>query len=136
MPSRTSNLIIALGAVLALLGLCGLAAGLGDNTNGNLLGLGATFLGMGSLIAASGIYLKARLVQSEASGQKAQAKVPLRGGCDLCKVEIPVIHCKVHQFHLCPHCMGEHYDFRACVYVPSTRRLTTKAAKSLAAHGM
>ncbi|HEY7617101.1 MAG TPA: hypothetical protein VH744_09880, partial [Terriglobales bacterium] len=56
-----------------------------------------------------------------------------RGACDLCKVEMPVVHCKVHQVHLCGHCLGEHYNFRSCVYVPSTRKTLSKAAKSMAA---
>jgi hypothetical protein len=52
---------------------------------------------------------------------KAQAKRS-RGGCDLCGTEAPVVNCRVHQMHLCGECLGQHYDFRSCVYVPSTRR--------------
>jgi hypothetical protein len=28
----------------------------------------------------------------------------------------------VHEIHLCGNCLGDHYDFRSCAYVPSTRR--------------
>jgi hypothetical protein len=137
MPSRTSNWIIALGGTVAFLGLCCLAASVGDRTESNLLGLGATFFGMGALIWSSGIYLKARILQNQATGQSKEtsARRPLHGGCDLCKVEVPVILCRVHQFHLCAHCMAEHYDFRSCVYVPSVRRAMSRSAKSAAAHG-
>jgi hypothetical protein len=136
MPSRTGNWIIALGGVAAIFGLCCLAAALGDNTGGNLVGLGSTFFGMGSLVAASGVYLKARGLQGPAgqTAKESHSTRPSRGGCELCKVEPPVIHCKVHQFHLCAQCLSEHYDFRSCVYVPSTRRVAGKPAKSLAAH--
>ncbi|HUK26162.1 MAG TPA: hypothetical protein VLV49_16385 [Terriglobales bacterium] len=135
MQSSTGNWIIGVGAVAACLGLCCLAASLGDNSGSNLLGLGATFFGMGALIAACGVYLNARALRAQ-GGQPA-AKEPAqksRGGCDLCKLETPVIHCKVHQFHLCANCSAEHYDFRSCVYVPSTRRMSGKPGKSAAAH--
>jgi hypothetical protein len=138
MPSRTSNWIIALGAIVGFAGVCCLAAAVGDHSDSNLLGPGATFFGMGSLILASGIYLKASALQGQGTGRAAKegsARRPAHGSCDLCKAEDAVILCRVHQFHLCSHCLSEHYDFRSCVYVPSVRRMTSRSAKAMAAHG-
>jgi hypothetical protein len=38
----------------------------------------------------------------------------------------------VHQLHLCADCLGKHYDFRSCAYVPSTRRGVTAKAHGAA----
>jgi hypothetical protein len=137
MPSRTSNWMIATGALVAFLGLCAMPAALSDHTDTNLLGVGASVFAFGALFMAAGVYVKARLLQSKADNLPASAAANpqrrSRGACDLCREESPVIHCKVHQFHLCGACLAEHYDFRACVYVPSTRRAENKSGKAMAA---
>ncbi|HSS97357.1 MAG TPA: hypothetical protein VLK33_10015 [Terriglobales bacterium] len=134
MQSKTGNLMMALGAVIAVIGLIVIPAGLGqDSSDKNLVGVGAAVFSMGALLAAMGIYLKSKMSQS--TGPKiieaAAANRPIRGGCDRCQKEAPVIHCKVHQQHLCGACLAEHYDFRSCVYAPSARR--DAAVKSMAA---
>jgi hypothetical protein len=138
MPSRLSNGLIALGALGSFVGICFLPAALGEHADSNLLGLGAAIFGMGALLVAAGFYLKAQVLQLNARGaapvkESASPEKRLRGSCDLCHKEMPVVHCKVHQFHLCGNCLAEHYDFRACVYVPSTRRVEAKGGKSMAA---
>ena len=137
MPSRTGNWLIAVGAITAFAGLCFFPAALGDHDN-SVLGLGAAVFGMGSLMMAAGFYLKAQAAHAGPSApnfpkESAPDKKGQRGGCDLCHKDNPVIHCKVHQFHLCGRCLAEHYDFRSCVYVPSTRRVDSKSGKSAAA---
>lgn len=140
MPSRTGNWMVAVGALLGFAGLCVLPAAMGNRADSGLLGLGASIFALGMLIVAGGMYLKAVAMQGKLGGAPekpaANSTKRPRGGCDLCHTEMPVIHCKVHQFHLCGTCLAEHYDFRACVYVPSTRR-TEKPAKSMSAraHG-
>jgi len=134
MPSKTGSWIILAGAVLAVAGFCVLPAALGENGDKNLLGLGASIFSLGALTMAAGVYLKAPLVVSKRAAKQAEenaAARPVRGGCDRCQSEAPAIHCKVHNVHLCGTCLAEHYDFRACVYVPSTRRAT--AVKAMAA---
>jgi hypothetical protein len=131
MQSRTGNWMIAIGAIVAVIGLSVMPAGFGQNSpDRNLLGLGATIFSMGTVFIAMGIYLKALSLKTP-SGQKSAVPSnpgrPIRGACDRCQIEMPVIQCKVHQQHLCGKCLSEHYDFRACVYAPSTRRLTAKA---------
>jgi hypothetical protein len=137
MSSRTGNLLIAVGAVTLVLGLITLPAALGEHIDTSLLTLGAGGISLGSMIAGTGFYLKARALASPdrsgaspAESKNTQRRV--RGGCDVCHGDLPVIHCKVHQVHLCPDCVAKHYDFRSCTYIPSTRASTPKSAKSMA----
>lgn len=135
MSSRTGNWLIAAGVVVGILGIVVLPAALGEHPDTSLLILGACGVSLGSIIAATGIYLKARALQSSPTDRTAaEAKNStkrVRGGCDICHGDLPVIHCKVHQLHLCADCLGGHYDFRTCSYVPSTRRAAAKNSKSL-----
>jgi len=126
--------MMALGSIIALVGLVVMPAGLGqDNPDKNLVGVGAAIFSIGLFVAALALYIKSKTLQS--GGQKTSeapaANRPVRGGCDRCQTEAPVIQCKVHQQHLCGTCLAEHYDFRSCAYAPSTRRAT--AVKSMAA---
>jgi hypothetical protein len=136
--SKTGNWMIGLGVVAILGGLCTLSAAFGEHPDGDLLLVGAALFSTGSLLAAGGIYLKARDLQSNA-GQAAnvEAAAPaqrIRGGCDLCGSETPVVQCKVHQLNLCGNCLGQHYDYRSCAFVPSPHKLASKpAGKSAAA---
>lgn len=133
MQSKTGNLMLALGALIAVVGLVVIPAGMGqDSADHNLVGVGAAIFSMGALLAAMGVYFKSKAVQS--TGQKtpeaAAPNRPLRGGCDRCQAEMPVIQCKVHQQHLCGTCLAEHYDFRSCAYAPTTRRGTNVKSMS------
>ena len=140
MSSRAGNWIIAVGAVMAFLGLCTLPAALSERGDGTLLSVSACLFSVGALIIATGIYLKARFLQSVsetkiAAAAAAAAAIPprrLRGGCDLCGTEAPIIQCKTHQLHLCGTCLAAHYDQRSCSYVPTTRRPATKTSKGAA----
>ena len=138
MSSRSSSWMVAGGALSLFVGLCTLAAALGKNADTDQLLAGAGFFSVGSLTVAAGIYLKARVLQAGAPAG-ASAKEPAnagkrsRGGCELCATEAPVIQCKVHQLHLCGSCLAQHYDFRSCAYVPSTRAGSNKPGKGMAA---
>ncbi len=118
-----------------MIGLIMLPAALGEHPDNSLLVLGACCVSLGSITAASGIYFKARVLQPKGISAPPEPKNStrrVRGGCDVCHGDLPVIHCKVHQVHLCADCLGQHYDFRTCAYAPSTRRNGAKASKSLA----
>lgn len=131
MLSRTGNWLIAVGAVLAFIGLTVLPSAFGENPDHNMLGLGMAVISMGLFFAANGVYFKARSLQPSAQKKEEKpAPKAIRGGCDRCQAEPPVVHCKVHQQHLCGKCLAEHYDFRACVYTPSTRREAAVKAMS------
>jgi hypothetical protein len=135
MSSRAGNWMIAVGAIGVFAGFCFLPLAFGEQSDANLLSVGACFFSLGALTISSGIYLKALARQSKNGSRKSNSEPAsprrLRGGCDLCKAELPVINCKVHQLHLCGTCLAQHYDFRSCAYVPSTRRPgAAKAGKS------
>jgi hypothetical protein len=134
MSSKTCNWMIAVGGLGTLLGLGLAASSMGAQVETTLLSLGACALSIGSLTAATGVYLKAQLLQGQ-PGTGSEAKNLQRrgrGGCDICG-DTPVVNCKVHKVDLCADCLGEHYDFRSCAYVPSPRR---QGAKTAAAKGM
>jgi len=131
MGQKAGGWLIFLGCLLILIGLCLLPAALGAHQDQAILGAGMCAFAMGALVAAGGIYLKASALQATAAAGPAKVQSKrVRGGCDLCGTDSPVVNCRVHQLHLCGNCLGEHYDFRSCVYVPSTRR--TAPAKGLA----
>jgi hypothetical protein len=129
--------MIAVGVVAVVMGLLALPAALGEHGDTSLLTLGACGVAVGSMIAATGIYFKARTMVANDGGPGVFSAEPthsrrVRGGCDVCRGDMPVIHCKVHQVHLCPACIAKHYDFRSCTYIPSTRGVTPKTAKAMA----
>ena len=139
MSSTTGTWMIAVGALGAVVGIIMLPAALGEHPDTSLLVLGACCVSLGSMIAASGIYLKARALQasggSAAPSESKNSTRRLRGGCDVCHGDSPVIHCKVHQVHLCGNCLGRHYDFRSCAYAPSPRGTSAKTATNTKARG-
>jgi hypothetical protein len=132
MGQKLSSFALICGSSLMLLGLCFVPAALGENKDEAILGAGICAFAFGALIAASGLYMKAKVATAAGrSGALNAPPKPVRGGCDVCGSELPVIHCRVHGLHICGDCLGQHYDFRSCVYIPSTRR--TSAAKARAA---
>lgn len=134
MGQKLSSLALICGSSLMLVGLCFVPAALGENKDEGILGVGICAFALGALIAASGLYLKAKVATAAGrSGALNAPPKPVRGGCDLCGSELPVIHCRVHTVHICGNCLGDHYDFRSCVYVPSTRRPSAAMAKARAA---
>jgi hypothetical protein len=133
MLSRAANWLMVVGAIGAFIGLCVLPSALGDHQDGNLLSVAALLISLGALIGASGFYLKARFLQKDVRTGKPEPARKIRGGCDLCGNEPPVIQCKVHQLHLCATCLTGHYDVRSCAYVPSLRRPAIKTGKNIAA---
>lgn len=131
MPSKLGNSLIAMGAIAAFAGLLCLPAAMHDRVDSNVLGMGLGLFSAGMLLMASGFYLNARQLSSQAPAESA-APVPApaarpRGGCELCGMEAPVIFCKTHELHMCGACLARHYDVRSCAYVPTTRRDSAKA---------
>ena len=132
---KVSGLAIVCGCFLMVLGLAFLPAAFGTHPDESILGLGICVFSLGALTVAGGLYMKAQALKSgtmSANAPKAQPK-RVRGGCDLCGYETPVSHCRVHYIHVCGNCLGNHYDFRSCAYVPSTRRTAGSKAARFAA---
>jgi hypothetical protein len=132
---KVSGLAIVCGCFLMVLGLAFLPAAFGTHPDESILGLGICVFSLGALTVAGGLYMKAHALKSGTTGANAPKAQPkrVRGGCDLCGSETPVIHCRVHDIHVCGNCLGNHYDFRSCAYVPSTRRTAGSKAARFAA---
>ena len=134
MGQKLSGFSLLCGSSLMLLGLCLVPAALGENKDEAILGAGICAFAFGALIAAGSLYVKAKVAMAAGpAGALHAPPKPVRGGCDLCGTDSPVIHCRVHGVHVCGNCLGQHYDFRSCVYVPSTRRPASALAKARAA---
>lgn len=139
MSSRPGNWIIAAGAVLIFLALCCVPGALGDDKDPELVQFAVAMFSLGALSVAMGIYVKARALPATANPEDSKKEEPnsnrrIRGGCQLCATEAPVIQCRIHQLHLCGNCLVRHYDVRSCIYVPTTRAAVAgKSGKNLAA---
>jgi hypothetical protein len=133
MSSKASNWMIVIGVMMLFVGLCSLPAALHGDHDSSLLAAGVGTFSVGILAIAGGIYLKAVAAQAQVGAEPPAPKKRVRGGCELCASQEPVIQCKVHQLQLCPVCLSNHYDFRSCVYVPASRRPATKGGKAMAA---
>jgi hypothetical protein len=136
MATKIGTWLIGIGCCIVFLGLCALPAVFGPNPDKTLLSAALTILSTGMMLVAGGLYIKARTFgEKDAGDPGSQTKRSRKANCDRCGKNEPVIQCRVHQLHLCGDCLGEHYDFRSCAYVPSTRRSTTKAAAYAQASG-
>jgi hypothetical protein len=122
MGQKLGSFALISGSFLMLLGASFMPAALGPHHDVAILGAGVCALSFGALICAAGFYVKARSLQAASPAGVAAAQQRQRGGCDLCKSETPAVLCRVHNLHICGDCLSDHYDFRSCVYVPSTRR--------------
>lgn len=129
MATKTGNWLIVVGALLVFVGLCFIPAAFGPNPDKTMLGAGLAVLAMGALLAATGVYFKARGLSELAQPNAAPSvKRSRKSNCDLCGKNEPAVQCRVHQIHLCADCLSEHYDFRSCAYIPSTRRTASAHA--------
>lgn len=136
MATKFGNWLIGIGCFIVLAGLCILPAAYGPNGEKALLGLSMLVLSTGMMLIAGGLYVKARtLGESTSASSSSGGKRARKAACDRCGKYAPVIQCRVHQLHLCADCLGDHYDFRSCAYVPSTRRGATKAGAYSQASG-
>jgi hypothetical protein len=139
MSTKTASWIIGAGVLMMFIGLCFLPGAFGAHPEPDMLEVGACQFSLGALIVAAGIYAKARVLQfALAAGgprkETATTNQRLRGGCDLCGTEAPVVECKVHQLHLCGTCLTQHYDVRSCAYVPTSRTASNKGGRKLASN--
>ena len=125
MTAKHGTWLIALGCFIAFVGLLVLPVAFGPDPDRTMLGAGAVVFSSGLMLMAGGMYIKARLLVNMAPASAAPAKRSRKTNCDRCGQNEPVIQCRVHQLHLCADCLGSHYDFRSCAYVPSTRRTAT-----------
>jgi hypothetical protein len=132
MAAKTGTWLIVMGAFIAFVGLCFLPAAFGADSDRTMLGAASVVISTGMLLITGGLYVKARALGTVATPATtpASGKRTRKSICDRCAQDEPVIQCRVHQLHLCGDCLSNHYDFRSCAYVPTTRR--SASAKSTA----
>jgi hypothetical protein len=138
MSEKAWNWLIAVGALVAIVGLLFFPAALsGPARDEGLMGAGGAVLGTGALIIAMSLYFKASSIRNaiDANPQLAAmlAGKKLKASCDNCQQGASVILCSMHKKSLCGNCLAEHYDSRACVYVPAARRAAARNARAASA---
>ena len=129
---------IAVGALIAFVGLIFIPAALTSQSTGeDFLAAGLVIFAAGILIIGVSFYVHAKSLSSQtatdtsfsvSSGAKQRRLV-----CDVCHKGAAVIHCTMHKTVLCPACLSGHYESRGCVYVPTVRRTSVKAARGAVA---
>ena len=132
------NWLIAAGGFVSFVGLLFLPSALNSqNRDESLLGAGLAIFSLGVLIVAVGFYLKTKALRAEIGSDPNRAAL-LNGkrrkiNCDSCHQAAPVIQCTMHKMSLCSNCLSQHYDSRACVYVPAIRKNAGKMARGASA---
>ena len=126
---KFGNWLIGIGCLFAVVGLCFLPAAFGPHPDPSLLSGGAMLFSLGMVFSSGGFYVKARCWRDETTPARSRApeKHARRILCTLCGKNEVLIHCRVHRLQLCSACIGQHYDFRTCVYVPTTGHAPSRA---------
>ncbi|MFZ3339864.1 MAG: hypothetical protein WA609_00400 [Terriglobales bacterium] len=127
MALKIGSWIIGVGCLMAAAGLCFLPAAFGAQRDASLLAAGAMVFSTGMVLAAAGFYIKARFWVAGGQSKVNASTKGRRKVCNLCGENESAVECRVHRMNLCPDCLGKHYDFKSCAYVPSTRPIYTKS---------
>jgi hypothetical protein len=112
--------IIAIGSILAAGGVTCFLALLGTSHLEPIRSLGSACFLSGALIAASGLFLQARRLQSQYQPPTSKSKKTDRL-CSSCNQEPSLLFCRVHVLRLCLQCFEKHDDGTNCSYVPAKR---------------
>ena len=138
MSKQIWSWFIAAGALVSFVGLLFLPSAF--NSQGrdeSLLGAGLAIFSLGALTIAVAFYFKTKALRAEIGSDPNRA-ASLNGkrrkmSCDSCHQAAPVIQCTMHKMSLCSNCLSQHYDSRACVYVPAIRKSVGRMAKGVSA---
>jgi hypothetical protein len=128
MPSTISKIMFGLGAVLLLVGLAFVPAGMGPDGDPTVRAGGMGIFSFGALLVGLGFYLKARHVQAAITPEKKVATGPTTPACEACEENPQVILCTTHKAALCASCMHTHFDPRSCVFIPVSRQVAKAAS--------
>jgi hypothetical protein len=124
---KIGSWLIGIGFCFALAGLGFLPAAFGAHQDSAMLSAGAMLLSAGMVLAAVGFYVKARHLAEATPATVKPDKKGARKPCKLCSKPEAVIQCRAHQMQLCTDCLGKHFDFRSCAYIPIERPAASKA---------
>jgi len=138
MSQKHWNWLIALGTLVCVTGLLFLPSALGPHgKDEGILGAAGAIFGLGAMIISISLYFKASALKAEIAANPEIAAIlngkRPKGTCELCREAAPVIQCTMHKQSLCAACLVQHYDSRACVYVPAVRRVATRNARGASA---
>jgi len=121
MTLKIGSWMIVAGCFLAFAGLCFFPAALAKPRDMAVLGAGAMLFSTGMVLSALGLYMKARFwSEAETSTSRVSGRAK-RKICNQCGSQESAVECRVHHLHLCADCLGKHYDFKSCAYVPSVK---------------
>jgi hypothetical protein len=126
---------IGIGILIGFLGLVFIAAGFPSRqTDPGPIVAGLTVFAMGLLTVSASFYVQARAIRAQFPRESNGSGLDKRKNlCDLCRKAPAVILCTMHKTTLCPSCLAAHYDSRGCVYVPASRRTSSRTVRSAAA---
>ncbi len=135
MSQKFLTVFICIGVLIAFVGLLFMPAALNGRGGGNesLLGAGLAIFAFGALVISMAMYAKARLLRAAIDADpnlQALLNAAKAKGCDVCRAAGPIVQCTMHRVSLCSTCLSQHYDPRACVYVPASRRQARGRAAS------
>ncbi|HTR23686.1 MAG TPA: hypothetical protein VMI10_06855 [Terriglobales bacterium] len=128
MTLKIGSWMIAVGCFLAFAGLSFFPAALTKPHDMAVLSAGAMLFSTGMVLSALGLYMKARFWSEAEPSQPRVGTKGKRKTCNQCGSQESAVECRVHHLHLCADCLGKHYDFKSCAYVPSVKQ--TARAKS------
>lgn len=126
MALKISSWMVGVGCCFAMAGLCFLPAAFGLHPDHSLLSAGGMLFSLGMVVAASGMYVKARYWAELAPALAASDSKRGRKTCDACGKQKAAVQCRVHEVQLCADCLEDHYDFRSCAYAPTVRQVNPK----------
>jgi hypothetical protein len=112
--------VIAIGSVLAVIGIICFLALLGESQIETIRPIGSVCFSLGTLIIATGVYLQARRLQAQYEPPVSKNKKVERL-CSSCNRMPAVLFCRVHVLRLCSSCFEKHDDGIHCSFVPSKR---------------
>jgi hypothetical protein len=134
MLNKMWNWLIAAGALVAFTGMLFLPSALSHDRDEGLLGAGLAVFSFGALMIVTALYFKTQAIRAEIQADPNRAALlngkRRRANCDVCHKGIPVVSCTMHKLALCVTCLSQHYDSRACVYVPALRRGAGRMSKA------
>ena len=121
MTLKIGSWMIAAGSFLAFAGLCFFPAALAKPHDMVVLSAGAMLFSTGMVLSALGLYIKARFWSEAETSPSRVGNRGKRKTCNQCGSQESAVECRVHHLHLCADCLGKHYDFKSCAYVPSVK---------------
>jgi hypothetical protein len=117
------RIAIAFSVLLGLAGIIIIASQAAGESSDTVRAAGLFIFSCGVLLAAFGLYQRARRSESAAASNAGtfSRKKKTDRLCSACNRNRAEVFCRVHILRLCLTCMNTHDDGRNCSYVPASR---------------